>query len=497
MSHIGAPGKQGFGVGICPSPPVTFAPLTGYADPAHDNYGNYQHSDSSIMVWIPAFYYRINDARNPTYAGHGVNSIDVQPYSAFTNVAAANAAGYALHRAFYDGGAIQPGVFVDKYQCSNNGGVASSIKLGNPLSTHATDHNPIGALNGTPASNLGGTFAAAKTRGEDFFPATQFIRSALALLALAHGQAATTNAWCAWYDAAGTTNFPKGNNNNALTDSNDVTCKFVSDGYPNAAKSGSATQLSKTTHNGQACGVADLNGNIWEVSPGITCLSGTANITAATKTNPVQITVTGHGRSTGEVLQIESVGGMTELNDKTYAITVVDPNNLTLDGVNGTAFSTYTSGGLIRHGQHYVLKTSARAADLTGGNTLTTDAFGATGVAAHSDPIAMTFRTDYAQNGSDKRFGRGANQVLDAATSGAGWVCTGLALPLAVGISDGTSGSNLFGADYFYQRVQYELCLLAGGDWSGSSYAGVWALHFWNSRTNTSTASGFRAALYL
>ena len=496
-NNIGTTGQQGFGVGICPTPslPPGFTALSGATDPASANYGNYQYSDGSVMCWIPAFYYRLNDARNPTYAAHTTNSVDVQPYSAFADVAAANAAGYALHRAFYDGGSIQPGFFIDKYQASNNSGVASSLRLGSPLSTHATDHNPISALTGTPAANYGGCFAAAKTRGAAFFPVMRYQYAALALLALAHGQAATT--WCAWYDAAGTNNFPKGCNNNALQDQNDATVVYQSDGYSNCGKTGSATNFAKTTHNGQASGVADLNGNMWEVSPGITCVSGTKTITAATQANPVAITATAHGLATGAIVQITGVGGMTQINDKLFLVTVVDANTLTLTGTDGTAFSAYTSGGTLTYGTFYALNTSYAAKNLTGGNTLATDQWGATGVAAHSSPIVPTFRVDYAQNGSDKRFGKSTNQVLSEATSGAGWALTGLGVPLSTGISDGTSGSNLFGADYFYQYIRNELCLRSGARWSSGSYAGVWAADWDNARSYSVDSVGFRAASYL
>ena len=497
INHIGTPGRQGFGVGICPALPAGFAPMAGYADPASPNYGNYQYSDGSIMCWVPAFYYRINDARNPTYAGYTTNSVDVQPYGAFADVATANAAGYALHRAFYDAGSIQPGFFIDKYGCSNNSGTASSIKNASPLSTHATDHNPISALTGSPAANFGGCFAAAKTRGAAFFPAMRYQYAALALLSLAHGQAATSNAWCAWYDAAGTTNYPKGCNNNALADANDATVVYQSDGYSNCGKTGSATNFAKTTHNGQDSGVADLNGNMWEVSPGITCVSGTKAITGATQANPVALTVTGHGLSTGAIAMIASVGGMSQINDKLFAITVVDANTITLQGTDGTAFSAYTSGGTLTSGTFYALNTTATAKDLTGGNTLATDQWGATGVAAHSSPIAPTFRTDYAQNGFNKRFGKSTNQVLSAATSGDGWTLTGLGVPLSTGISDDTSGSNLFGADYFYQYIRNDVCLLSNTNWSYGSPAGVWAASWSGARTHSSDSVGFRAASYL
>jgi len=497
VNHIGTPGQRGFGVGLCPALPAGFAPMAGYADPSGDNYGNYLYTDGSVMVWIPAFYYRINDARNPTYAGYTTNSVDVQPYSAFADVAAANAAGYALHRAFHDGGNIQPGFMVDKYKCSNNSGTASSIKFGNPLSTHATDHNPIGALTGAPASNYGGCFAAAKTRGAAFFPATAFIRAALALLALAHGQAATTNAWCAWYDAAGANNFPKGCNNNALKDTNDATVVYQSDGYSNSGKTGSATNFAKTTHNGQNCGVADLNGLMWEVSPGVTCVAGTKAITGVTLSNPVDLLIVGHGCATGEIVMVTGIVGTTQLNDKLYTCTVVDADHITLNGVDGSGMTAYTSGGTLTYGTFYALNTSYAAKNLTGSNTLATDQWGTTGVAAHSSAIVPTFRTDYAQNGFDKRFGKSTNQVLSAATSGTGWALTGLGLPLSTGISDGNLGTNLFGNDYIYQYIRNELCLISGADWGSGSYAGVWAAS-WNAARASSVGNvGFRAASYL
>ncbi|MCY1280816.1 hypothetical protein D9M68_254140 [compost metagenome] len=276
-NYIGPPGGAGFGVGICPAMPAGFTALPGTFSAASSEYGNYQYSDGSVMVWLPAFFYRIGHADNPTYAGYGVNSVDVLPLTAFSSVAAANAAGYALHRAFYDNGQQQPGVFVDKYLCSNNSGVASSIALGNPLSSHA-DHNPFAGLTGAPTNAYHGAIAAAKTRGADFFPSSLFIHKALALLSLVHAQAARSSANCAWYDAAGVANFPKGCNNNALRDVNDTSVQFAGDGYSTSAKTGSGVPFAKTTHNGQACGVADLNGCLWEITLGLTVSGGTYRI---------------------------------------------------------------------------------------------------------------------------------------------------------------------------------------------------------------------------
>src|SRR5690606_20582534 len=117
-------------------------------------YGNYQYSDGSIMVWVPAFYQRINHASNPTRTKYGANSIDIKPFSAFASVADANAAGYALHRAFYDGGMVT-GFMFDKYGRSNNGGTASSIKNGDPLYSSSA-HNPFSELTGSPANTYAG-----------------------------------------------------------------------------------------------------------------------------------------------------------------------------------------------------------------------------------------------------------------------------------------------------------------------------------------------------
>lgn len=281
INDIGAPGQMGFGVGICPALPPGMSMLPGTLAAASAEYGNYQFTDGSIMVWVPAFFYRYGHPDNPTYAEYGVNSVDVQPRSAFPNPITAAIYGYALHRAAYDDGIEQPGVFVDKYLCSNNGGTASSVKMGDPLSSSAV-HNPFSGLTGSVPNNYSGAIDAAKTRGDDFFPASIFINKALALLSLAHAQAATSTAACAWYDPSGVTNFPKGCNNNALRDANDTSVLYASDGYGNAAKTGSAEPFAKTTHNGQECGIADLNGGMWEISPGLTYLSGNYHILKTT-----------------------------------------------------------------------------------------------------------------------------------------------------------------------------------------------------------------------
>jgi len=411
VNNIGLPGQQGFGVGICPGPlPAGMGELFGTRDQSSDNYGNYVNSDGSIMVWVPAFYYMFGNGAN-----RPLNTVDSQPFDAYKDVASANAAGYALHRAFYDGGAIQPGVFVDKYQCSNNGGIASSIALGNPLSTSAA-HNPISALSNAPANNYGGAILAPKSRGANFFCNTRFIFSALAMLSLAHGQAATAATWCAWYDAAGITNFPKGNNNNALGDMNDGAIAYVSDGYSNAGKTGSANLFARTTHNGQNCGVCDLNGSMWEINPG-----------------------------------------------------------LTSDGTN-----------------IYILNTATAMKDVTSSNTLATDLWGATGIAALYTSLGAAYEAITGTAGW-VYFGNASSQVFSELLSGNAWNAAGAGAPLAGGVG----GTNDFGSDGLYPTKPTEMCPIAGGYWGNGGTAGVWALLLANVRAYSSDNVGFRAALYL
>lgn len=504
QNNIGVPGEAGFGVGIYPGTlPAGFTALAGSHIPTSDTYGNYSYSDGSIMCWIPKFYYRIGSPLSPRYAVYGLNAIDIASAYDFKNETEANAAGYALHRAFIDGGVTQNGFMYDKYLCSKNGDIASSIKNGLPLSS-ASGHNPFSGLTGITNAYYG-AIDAAKTRGTSFFCSSRFQFAALALLATAHGQAATSSTYCAWYDSGLTKNFPKGNNN-YLTDYNDSTVKWESDGYTTSgaasAKTGSAGYgggagniFAKSTHNGQACGVADLNGNMWEINIGMTCIAAGKTITGATQANPCVITIVGHGYSTDDVVMITSVQGMTQLNDKIYKITKINDDTFSLNGIDSSSYSAWTTAGTVTKGTFYVAKSATSMKNFTSGNSGATDHWGATGVAAMMDPITINFATSSGVNGFDQRYGNGTNQVLSAETSGNNWALAGLGMPIASGMS--TSGSNLFGGDYYYQYIRNELCLISGGFWSYPSAAGVWDLSLAYYRTHSNYGVGFRSAAYV
>ena len=84
VNAIGTPGQQCFGLGICPGPlPTGMAEMFGCRSAGSDNYGNYQYSDGSAMVWIPAFYYKWGTGSN----GLAINAVSIQPFSTYADVA--------------------------------------------------------------------------------------------------------------------------------------------------------------------------------------------------------------------------------------------------------------------------------------------------------------------------------------------------------------------------------------------------------------------------
>jgi hypothetical protein len=407
VNDIGIPGQIGFGVGIAPFLPSDMSPMSGTRKRGHDNYGNYQFSDGSIVVYRPAFYYKWGSGSN----GLAINQLDIKKLAAFGSVAEANAAGYALHRAFINGGLVRPGIFIDKYKCSNNSGVASSIKLGNPLSSHV-DHNPFSGLTGAPPNFYYGAITAARTRGTGWHCQSIFEHNTSAMISYAHGQLANSST-CAWFDPAGITNFPKGCNNNALGDIDDNTLTFINDNYLNSAKTGSANNLAKTTDNGQNCGIADVNGGVWGIMLGMTS--------------------------------------------------------------NGANF--------------YLLNESVDINIITSGNTLATDAWGASGIAAMYTSIGAAYGALTASSTS-KLMGN-AGKVFDESVAGNGYAATCAGIPLLDG------GTNKFGNDGLWDYRPNELCPLVGGAWTNGATAGVWALYLPHARGSTSLHVGLRAALFL
>jgi len=240
--NIGVAGEKGFGVGIAPTLPVGFSEMVGSTDVNSANYGNYTDASGSVMVYIPKCFYKI-DGNNISYSSTPQTDYD-------------------LERAFIDGGAEHDGIFVDKYGCGNEDGVFVSKQGIDPVSTHA-DHNPVASIDGCSENTYEQIFLAVKSRGADYGVTPIFVFSMLARMSIAHQQASTGTTNCAWNDIEPYA--PKGCNDNALADTNDTDLTFTGSGYSNCALTGSALVLAKTTHNGQDCGIADLNGNMYDI----------------------------------------------------------------------------------------------------------------------------------------------------------------------------------------------------------------------------------------
>lgn len=265
---VGEAGGMGFGVGCYGGDPADLdamglTPMDGYDDPSSDNYGNYQHTNGSVMVFIPAFCYRIGNAAAPSYSRDGTNALEIR------DAALGEGDGFVLHRAFIDGGVQKLGFFIDKYICSKDstGKLAVSVKNGDNISLSSSYVNSSSMPD--CVGQIYDAITLSRARGESYALTTGFQWAALSMLSLAHGQAATSSQWCGWYDANRNTNFPKGNNN-TLKDVDDSSVTWTSHkSYSGLGKTGSGTPFVKTTHNGQNSGVTDVNGSQWQAALGL------------------------------------------------------------------------------------------------------------------------------------------------------------------------------------------------------------------------------------
>jgi hypothetical protein len=273
-SAIGIAGQQGFGVGVYGGDPADLtamglAPMEGCEDPTSDNYGNYIHTNGSIMCCIPAFCYRLGKATAPSYKRDVVDALEIKDatkFSQFSHDAVFSSPDFGndwiLHRAFVDGNKLKNAFFIDKYLCSNVNGQAASVKNADWLMCYDDTAKPYFTkhISGTVGQAYD-AITLSRARGNYYSLVTCYQWSAISLLSLAHGQAATSADACAWYDANHTTNFPKGATSEYGRDFNDDTIRYTSHSYGYIyVKTGSGTPFNKTTHNGQASGVADVAG---------------------------------------------------------------------------------------------------------------------------------------------------------------------------------------------------------------------------------------------
>ena len=272
VSQLTQPGEMGFGVGVYPGDDLAdlgLQPMDGTDDPNSDNYGNYERTDGKgVMVFVPAFCYSFEPSEIPSNvtssSGFGFKWFSEFDY----NEQKANDAGYILHEAFLDGTETKSGFFIAKYLMSKG---IKSVKGGIPISLCSSGSDVCSFAEGQGATGqVWDALTLSKTWGTSYNCASVYMYSALAMLSLVHGWHAKGTDMCAWYDATGTTNYPKGCNNGMLGDCDDTTILYENNDTQQTAKpnTGSANHFAKTTHNGQMSGVCDLNGCMEQVVVG-------------------------------------------------------------------------------------------------------------------------------------------------------------------------------------------------------------------------------------
>lgn len=248
---VGVPGEPGFGCGPCTTiDPLTlsithgFTPLPGCDDPLSPNYGNYRHRLYGICVYIPKFWIK----GDPALAVAAGTPDSYMCTSSFASTSEATAAGYALPRAFIDGGAEQDGFFIQKYlpqiQSIRNGisGTTADIPVSIP------NENPV--VNITAAAMID----CARNGATFFNVASCFQLAALDMLMLCHAIHSSSTKYCAWWRSDGNSSARSGNSGSPLS-----------------------------SHNGQACGVNGYH-FVWELGLGVTTAGTSADQSAVNVT---------------------------------------------------------------------------------------------------------------------------------------------------------------------------------------------------------------------
>lgn len=90
-------------------------------------------------------------------------------------------------------------------------------------------------------------------------------------------------------------------------------------------------------------------------------------VTGITKATLAKVTATAHGLSVGDPVFITGVSGMTQINGLIGFVTAVnDANNVTIS-INTTAFSAYSSGGVIYKAEYFIDDKNGNLSSSAGG----------------------------------------------------------------------------------------------------------------------------------
>ena len=429
---------DGVGSGVAAIPnsllPQGYRKLYGHEIPSHPNHGKVSDAYGSIFKYRAPFYYKM--VANTISVSNIYQAGFVKPMEFIRN----------------PNGFLSPG-----YLSGKIGNRMVSIKGLDPLSTNSA-HNPISALVGAPANTYAGWVDACHFSGYE--PLTIFQWDIFRMLSLYMGQSSFGTSIVAFNDVAPF--FPKGNNNNALKDVNDTSVSFASSGYSNCALTGSGSNFAKTTDNGQACGTADVNGNMWKIAIGLTYLAKTGAVCASGATT---VAMTAHGLVVNDVIYFGGTpsSGAT-YNTAAYTVTAVtDANNFTVGTVLERAI--LATDGVYSARFFRILKTTVKASTLTAANLLDE---------ANYDLLDMTGIVG--SNSGTVYFGNGTETVLNFSTdtNSTAYKLAACGIPTATGASG--AGTVAFGNDYMYKYLRHGLVPIVGGDWVSAAYAGSFAL---------------------
>lgn len=128
-----------------------------------------------------------------------------------------------------------------------------------------------------------------------------------------------------------------------IADDTSARVYWTGDGYPKVADNSIAIQGGGTDYptNHYRLGIPKP-----DTAPTVTLDVESGDITGATQANPVVVTAVDHGLETGDKVTILNVAGMTQINSSTpFTITVVNDDSFSLNGIDGTSYTAYTSGG--------------------------------------------------------------------------------------------------------------------------------------------------------
>ena len=325
--HIGIPGTEDFGVGLAtedvlnsiqPKPKA----LTNTNNHGHFEYGLYLASDFATKVnvrnqsqvqtpsvaflkCIPKFYYaflqkdangtNLNDSELDALLPYvevtkeqmkeaqrrsPYNALVIAPASSFVDRADAAKHNFYLPRSFINNGKEKPCFFISN-SCALYTFDGSELSSSGPLVLYGAPEvdNKYKFARGENSSNqinLGSIVDCINNlHVDDITLASTFALATISLLSLIHGQYATSNNYCAWYDSNLATNYPKGINATdhdtddptvAIASAIQNTRDYVSDPFPVDVDT-----YAKTTHNGCVSGITHINGWYWEINLGVIC----------------------------------------------------------------------------------------------------------------------------------------------------------------------------------------------------------------------------------